>query len=82
MEIHLSGGNCHDAPQGRISIETIRTDFKGIPILMDRAYEGDKTRELALFHGHEPVVPPKRNRGIMTKSCINNVILSKDFSDG
>ena len=22
IEMHLSGGNCHDAPQGRISIET------------------------------------------------------------
>lgn len=29
---------------------------------MDRAYEGDKTRELALAYGHEPVVPLKKNR--------------------
>ena len=29
---------------------------------MDRAYEGDKTRNLAAFYSHEPVVPPKKNR--------------------
>ena len=34
----------------------------GIPYLMDRAYEGDKTRELCQSFGHKPVVPPKKNR--------------------
>lgn len=29
---------------------------------MDRAYEGDETRQLALDLGYIPVVPPKRNR--------------------
>ena len=29
---------------------------------MDRAYEGDKTRELCQSFGHKPVVPPKKNR--------------------
>ena len=29
---------------------------------MDRAYEGDETRELAESLGHVPVVPPKSNR--------------------
>jgi transposase len=29
---------------------------------MDRAYEGDETRQLALDLGFAPVVPPKRNR--------------------
>ena len=29
---------------------------------MDRAYEGDETRQLALELGFIPVVPPKRNR--------------------
>jgi len=33
-----------------------------IPLLMDRAYEGDKTRQLALDLGYVPVVPPKQNR--------------------
>jgi len=29
---------------------------------MDRAYEGDETRQLALDLGWIPVVPPKQNR--------------------
>ena len=29
---------------------------------MDRAYEGDETRQWALELGFEPVVPPKSNR--------------------
>ncbi len=31
-------------------------------LLMDRAYEGDQTRQLALELGYIPVVPPKTNR--------------------
>lgn len=62
VEMHLSRGNCHDAPQGRISIERIGDRFEGVPILMDRAYEGDKTRNLCYSFGHVPVVPPKKNR--------------------
>src|SRR5712671_3608650 len=31
-------------------------------LLMDRAYEGDETRQLALDLGFIPVVPPKQNR--------------------
>jgi transposase len=31
-------------------------------ILMDRAYEGDETRQLTLELGFVPVVPPKTNR--------------------
>ena len=35
---------------------------EGLPLLMDRAYEGDETRQLALSLGMIPVVPPKSNR--------------------
>ncbi len=31
-------------------------------MLMDRAYEGEETRQLVLDLGFEPVVPPKTNR--------------------
>ncbi len=31
-------------------------------LLMDRAYEGDKTQALAVELGYIPVVPPKSNR--------------------
>ncbi len=33
-----------------------------IHLLMDRAYEGNETRQLALDLGFVPVVPPKSNR--------------------
>lgn len=33
-----------------------------IHLLMDRAYEGDETRQGALELGYVPVVPPKHNR--------------------
>jgi len=29
---------------------------------MDRAYEDDETRALAVKHGYNPVVPPKKSR--------------------
>src|SRR5437764_6399514 len=35
---------------------------EGLPLLMDRAYEGDDTRQLVLDLGMIPVVPPKSNR--------------------
>ena len=35
---------------------------KGLPLLMDRAYEGDETRQLVLELGMVPVVPPNSNR--------------------
>ena len=36
---------------------------EGVPaILMDRAYEGDATRQPAAQLGYTPVVPPKKNR--------------------
>ena len=35
---------------------------EGLPLLMDRAYEGDETRQLVLNLGMVPVVPPKSNR--------------------
>jgi hypothetical protein len=35
---------------------------KGAPLLMDRAYEGNKMRELAKKQEFVAVVPPKKNR--------------------
>jgi transposase len=35
---------------------------KGLPMLMDRAYEDNQTRQLVLELGMVPVVPPKLNR--------------------
>jgi hypothetical protein len=42
VEMHLSGGECHDGPEGRVSIEAVGEKIPGVPILMDRAYEGGR----------------------------------------
>ncbi len=39
-----------------------RAGAAGCPLLMDRAYEGDETRQLARELGYLPVVPPNPNR--------------------
>ena len=62
LEIRLSSGDCHDAPEGRTLISALKGQFNGTPLLMDRAHEGAATRELAITCGFEPVVPPKANR--------------------
>ncbi len=58
---HLSAENHHDAPEGRKLIGSICSGDSH-PLLMDRAYEDDKTRALAAKQGFLPVVPPKKNR--------------------
>lgn len=35
---------------------------EGLPMIMDKAYEGDETRQTVLDLGMIPVVPPKSNR--------------------
>ena len=47
MTFHLSAGNKHDAPEGRKLISSIYSEDSHY-LLMDRAYEEDKTRELAV----------------------------------
>jgi len=58
----LSPGNEHDAPAGRALLEQLGPMPEGLPLLMDRAYEGNETRQLVLDLGMIPVVPPKSNR--------------------
>ena len=58
----LSAGNDHDAPQSRLLLEDLGPMPEGLPLLMDKAYEGDETRQLVLDLGMVPVVPPKSNR--------------------
>ena len=58
----LSAGNCGDAPEGRALLRQLGPVDRPVHLLMDRAYEGDETRALALELGDIPVVPPKRNR--------------------
>ena len=58
----LSPGQAHDAPEGRALLSTLGVQAQPLHLLMDRAYEGDQTRQLALDLGFVPVVPPKSNR--------------------
>ena len=58
----LSPGHEHDAPHGRALLEELGPMPEGLPLLMDRAYECNETRQLALDLGMIPVVPPKSNR--------------------
>ena len=55
----LSPGNSHDPPEGRKLIESIYSKNNNY-LLMDRAYEDDKTLALAKNHGLKTVVPPKK----------------------
>jgi hypothetical protein len=57
----LSPGNAHDAPEGRELLRDLGS-FPGMPVIMDRAYEGNETRQLVLALDMVPVVPPKSNR--------------------
>jgi len=58
----LSPGNDHDAVRGRQLLRTLDRPAQPIHLIMDRAYEGADTRQLALDLGFLPVVPPKSNR--------------------
>ena len=58
----LSGGECHDAPEGRLLLSAIKRLPEQKYLVMDKAYEGEKTRNKALEKGFTPVVPPKSNR--------------------
>ena len=56
----LSPGQAHDAPEGRKLLNRLGQQHTRVSLIMDRAYEGNETRQLAL--GYEPVLPPLRTR--------------------
>ena len=58
----LSPGQAHDAPEGRKLLTRLGPQRPGPFLLMDRAYEGNETRQLALVLGFISVVPPLRTR--------------------
>ena len=59
--MRLSAGNCHDVTEGREIIRSLKSKTVRY-LLMDRAYEDDKTRVLAFSCGFIPVVSSKINR--------------------
>lgn len=59
----LSPGQAGDAPEGRKLLKKLENNgWDGVHVIMDRAYEGDETRQLVFDLGMQPVVPPKCNR--------------------
>ena len=62
MTFSLSPGQAHDAPEGRKLLTRLGPQRSGLSLLMDRAYEGNETRQLALALGFMPVVPPLSTR--------------------
>ena len=58
----LSPGNAGDAPQGRELLRELGPAATPCSLLMDTAYEGDKTWRLSMCLGYSPVVPPLPNR--------------------
>ena len=56
----LSPSHDHAAPHGRALLEELGPLPECLPL--DRAYEGNETRQLVLDLGMIPVVPPKSNR--------------------
>jgi transposase len=58
----LSPGEAHDGVEGRKLLKTLPPPQQTLHVIMDRAYEGNETRQLVLDLGFIPVVPPKCNR--------------------
>ncbi|CAI8037415.1 Uncharacterized protein y4sN [Geodia barretti] len=52
----------HDAPEGRKLLTRLGSQGQKPFLIMDRAYEGNETRQLALALGFTPVVPPLSTR--------------------
>lgn len=53
----LSPGRARDAPAGRDLLRKLGEQERPVHLLMDRAYEGNETRQLALDLGFISVVP-------------------------
>lgn len=59
----LSPGQAGDGPEGRKLLQRLEgCGWEGTQVIMDKAYEGDETRQLVFDLGMTPVVPPKKNR--------------------
>jgi transposase len=62
LTFSLSPGQAHDAPAGRALLQTLSGLPRRCRLIMDKAYEGNETRQLALELGFTPVVPPLSTR--------------------
>ena len=64
VAFRLSAGNRHDSLEGEILLEEMKRPPEAVYLIMDRAYEGDRTRAKGIELGYMPVVPPKANRKV------------------
>ena len=62
VSFSLSSGARHDSKEGIKLLYFTPKEDQSQYLLMDKAYEGDKVRETAIFLGYVPVVPPKKYR--------------------
>jgi transposase len=62
VSFSLTPGQWGDGPAGRALLRHLPQPQQELALIMDRAYEGDETRQLALDLGFTPVVPPKITR--------------------
>ena len=62
VSLSLSPGQAGDAPEGRKLLA--ETPLEAEYVVMDRAYEGEATRQCVRDLGATPVVPPKSNRRV------------------
>jgi transposase len=62
LSLCLTPGQAADAPEAQALLLAMGPAPAGCHLIMDRAYEGDAMRQLALNLGFTPVVPPKSNR--------------------
>ena len=60
--VSRSPGPAHDAPEGSTRLRRLGSQRERLPLLLDRAYEGNETRQMALTLGFAPVVPPRKSR--------------------
>ena len=60
----LSPGQAHDGVEGRKLLTLRGPQEQPAYLLMDRAYEGNVTRQLDADLGYWPVVPPRRHRKV------------------
>ena len=63
MTFSLSPGQAHDAPEGRKLLDSLDPKSRPIHLLMDRAYEGNETRQ-AVTHPCQasPFIPQRNTR--------------------
>jgi transposase len=58
----LSPGEAGDGPMGRELLASLGVPDRPLHLLMDSAYAGNETIQLALHFGCTPVVPPTKTR--------------------